>query len=48
VFALLQATVASVLGGIVFVGAALVLRIPELRSLLAILGGVVRRRSRIG
>ena len=48
VFALVQATVATVLAGLAFVGCALVLRIPELRSLLAILGGVARRRTRMG
>jgi putative peptidoglycan lipid II flippase len=48
VFALAQASVASVLAGLGFVAVALVLRIPELQSLLAILGGIVRRRSRMG
>jgi putative peptidoglycan lipid II flippase len=48
VFALVQALVASVLAGLGFVAVALVLRIPELQSLLAILGGIVRRRSRMG
>lgn len=48
VFALVQAVVASVFAGLAFVGVALILRIPELRSLLDILGGVVRRRSKMG
>ena len=43
-----EATLASVLAGLAYVGVALVLRIPELRSLLAILLGVVRRRSGAG
>ncbi len=48
VFALAEAMVASLLAGLAFVGVALALRIPELRSLLGILGGVLRRRSKMG
>jgi putative peptidoglycan lipid II flippase len=48
IFALVQASVASIFAGLAFVGAALVLRIPELQSLLGILGGVIRRRSKMG
>jgi putative peptidoglycan lipid II flippase len=48
VFFLLQAGAATIVGGLAYAGAALVLRIPELRSLLAILVGLTRRRSRTG
>jgi putative peptidoglycan lipid II flippase len=48
VFVLVQAALASLLGGLAFAGAALLLRIPELRSLAAILGGLIRRKAKIG
>jgi putative peptidoglycan lipid II flippase len=43
-----EAAVATALGGLAYVAIALVLRIPELRSLLEIITGLVRRRSRMG
>jgi putative peptidoglycan lipid II flippase len=48
IFYLLQAGAATTVGGIAYAGAALVLRIPELRSLLAILRDVARRRAGTG
>jgi putative peptidoglycan lipid II flippase len=39
-----EAALATLAAGLVYAAAALVLRIPELRSLLAILGGLIRRR----
>jgi putative peptidoglycan lipid II flippase len=48
VFALVQAIAAAALAGLTFVAGALLLRIPELQALLGILGGVVRRKARIG
>jgi putative peptidoglycan lipid II flippase len=48
IFYLLQAGAATVIGGLVYAGAALFLRIPELRSLLGIVGDLTRRRARMG
>jgi putative peptidoglycan lipid II flippase len=43
-----EAALATILGGLAFAAVALVLRIPELRSLLAILVGLARRRAGVG
>ena len=44
----LEAALATVLAGLSYAGVALLLRIPELRSLLAILRDLTRRRTRTG
>ena len=44
----LEAALATVLAGLSYAGVALLLRIPELRSLLAILFDLTRRRTRTG
>ncbi len=45
-FVLVQAAIAALLAGLAYLGVALALRIPELRSLTAILVDLLRRRAR--